>query len=385
MAAPIIENVQRGADLGGMLTSAGQSGLARLQQQLQFGQQFVEQQAQQQITREQHDRNLTMQLSQQRDMQQAQIDAAAQRQKSAADEALKRMTVQYGLEGQVKRDAFDNELSKMREQARLTAQNTEYTYTTKQRIEDAKFARAEQAIKTNQQFSRQERDEALRRLSVARAGIREPTEILGDPNKPKYPEGEEPGVRITADDGAIWSREMDGNWRLHQSAKDSIQYLQKQSQAELQLKQLEIQAKREQAITETRAKLLADDVRIVGPDGKAVYRRRTPEEVDEIVSSAFGIERQIQPAQQGEQPWWERATQNGLMVEESDLAFPEEVGGSIAFIRTVKARFGDQVPDELRKAYEQAALVVSAYAAQNTKSTGERTEYPPQSKFKPRS
>lgn len=308
--------------------------------------------------------------------------------------AIRIAAMKSGLAQDMQREEYLQSLMQAKEAGKQAAQQTEYTYTTKQRIEDAKFARAEQAIKTNPRFSQPERDEALRRLAVARAGIREPVEILGDPNKPKYPEGKEPGQ--------VWAGAQDGGWtqgyfttdpktgtaKLLVRPDQTPEYQQQKAQVELETKKLELQAKREEKIADLRSKLLSDETRIVGPDGKAIYRRRTPEEVDEIVSTSFGIERQVQPkqAEQGEQPWWQRVAQAGFSVEESDISLPEEVGGSVAFIRTMNARYGDfdNVPDKLKKAYMEAARVVRAYSAQR-KSAGERTEYPSQSKFKPRS
>lgn len=366
MAAPIVDSVQRGADIGGMLTSAGQRGLDRLQQQFQFGQEFSNQKRQQAIARDQRDRHLATQLNFEHQRHLMSINARANLQKQASQEALKRSVVQAGLTEKLAEQNFEREMLAAREAAKMQAQNVEYKYTTAQRIEDAKFARAEQMIQSSDSFTPEEKQIALQRLQIARAGIRQPTEILGDPNKAKFPEGKGIGETWT-ENGGVVRRDENGVPQILFRPDQMPEYLQQKQENELKIKQQEwenklaiekqkAQLEREKLLAEKRIELLTEE--IVTDSGT---RRRTPQEVSDIMEAAFGEEQK-----RNETPWWDDLKQKGYMVEEEDLQYPQSVGGSRAFLRTMERVHGsfENIPDELKPAVESAARVVAAYDRQ---------------------
>ena len=93
------------------------------------------------------------QLQQQRNMQLADIEAQAERQKEAADIAYKRTALAAGLQEKLQEQAFDQRLVQMEEAARVQAEQWEYRYTTQQRQDIAKFNNARQRIQGNDAFS----------------------------------------------------------------------------------------------------------------------------------------------------------------------------------------------------------------------------------------
>jgi 3-dehydroquinate dehydratase len=276
--------------------------------------------------------------------------------------AIRVAAMESGLEQDMKREEYLQSLAQAREEGRQKAQDVEYKYTTQQRIEDAKYARAEKVIRNSDRFTPEEKKIALERIGIMRAGIREPTEVLGDPNKPKYEPGKEPGK--------VWAAAADGGWsqgyystdpktglpKLMVRPDQTPEYLQQEAEFKRREKELEYQQKRDELIAEYRIDLFKEDITSYDSKGNETTRKRTPEEVDKIIESALGVK----PQQKQEQHWAERLRSNGFNVQPGDLELGEEVGGSVAFLRT----FGDaeNAPPQMRAAAIQAAEVVARAA-----------------------
>lgn len=311
----------------------------------------------------------------------AQIQGEYNRAHEANQTAVRMAAMKAGLAQDMQREEYMQSLMQAKEKGRQDASNTEYKYTTEQRIEDAKFARAERLISNSSDMNPEEKSEALRRIAVARAGIREPTEILGDPNKMKFPEGQNVGDFWSSDDGAVWTRDPDGKPRKSSGYRDSKEYLTAKATSDLGVKELEVKSKRQEFIDKTRLELLTKEVKGEDKDGNPTSRMRDPEEVEKILQSA-GLVPKPEPQQQQEQNWWEPLQAQGWQVTQEDVDLPQEVGGSQAYIRTLNAQYGgfESVPDELKQNYISAARVLRNYRGGNR---GLRQAGASQSKFKP--
>jgi hypothetical protein len=274
--------------------------------------------------------------------------------------ALEQAAIEAGVAKDLQREQFMQEFRLTREQARQKAKQTEFKYTTQQRIEDAKLARAENLVKGADDIPQEQKDEMLRRLAVARAGI-EPTAVLGDPNKPQFDEGKEPGKLWPGDPGGGWEKGYfstnpeTGEADLEVRPDQTPQYLEKKHEFELARVEKQNELKLKESMAEMRMKLLTESID-QGVDKPP--RHRTKEEVDEIVNQAYGIESQSQ--QQGGQDWTQGLRELGIEVRPEDMELGAEVGGSVAFLRQFETL--EDVPPQLRAAYEAAARVVAKAA-----------------------
>ncbi|MFA5186705.1 MAG: hypothetical protein WC551_09535 [Patescibacteria group bacterium] len=322
--------------------------------------QIIAQSGQANLNRQQQEAELSQRLRQQRALQLADIDARADLQRQAADEAMARTALQHGLDGQIKEEEFDRTIKQMQEQARVQAQQWEYQYTAQQRQEIARFNAARQTITGSDSFSPEEKEQALRMVDMEQANIK-PAMMPRDPSKPIYPDGRGVGESWIADDGSTLAREADGNVKLIQRYDQGPKAQQAKLQMENQKIQLQAQQKREEKLLDLRLKLATEDVEQLGADGKTTYRMRSSKEVDEIMRTVLGGGQQQQ--QQQEVAWWDRPENAALKATDSDKDLPPQVGYAQAYLRQMNARYGgiENVPPDFQQAYIGAASVLKQY------------------------
>lgn len=307
--------------------------------------------AERDLDRARADSALSQQLKQQRESQMRDIDARADLQRQAADDAWARTALQFGLDQQIREEEFDRTLRMKQEDAKLQAQQWEYQYTAQQRQEIAKYNNARQTIQNSPNWSAEEKAVALKQIDLAQANIK-PSMMPRDPSKPVYPEGQGVGQIWKGDDGSLVSREPDGTIKLIQRWDQGPEAVKLNAEAERQKAELEAQAKREEELFGLRVKLATEAIEETGADGLARKRYRTPGEVDAAMEAVTG-ERL---------PWWKRRENAGLQVADMDKDLPEQVGYAQAALRTMNAQYGRNIPSEQRTAYAQLVSVLHQYA-----------------------
>lgn len=332
--------------------------------------QIIAQAGQANLNRQQQDVQLANQLRQHREMQLLQIDAQSNLQKQAADQALKRTALQFGLDKQLKEDEFDNEMLKLQEQARLQAQMFEYRYSAQQRQEIAKFNTARQAVTSSEQFTPEEKQIALRLIDQQQANIK-PSMMPRDPSKPIYPDGQGPGQMWKEQDGSVVGRKPDGSLQLIQRWDQGPDAKKFESQAKLEEKKFELQARREEKLLDIRSKIASEQVDETGPDGKKKGSRyRTAQEIDQIMQGVMGGGQQnaAQPGQSAQpQEWWQQPASKNLQITDADKNLPPIVGQAQAFIRTINAKYGGYaaVPPQFQAAYRESTEILRQAQSQN--------------------
>ena len=316
-------------------------------------------------------------LRQQRDMQQADIEARANLQKQAADDAMARVAVQTGLDSQIREEEFNREVAKMQEGARLKANQWEYQFTSQQRQEIARFNNARQAIASSDRFSDEEKQAALKAIDLQQAAVK-PAMLPRDPSKPVYPEGRGIGEMWRDDNGAIVSRTKDGELKLLQRFDQGPEFNKQQFQAKQQeqeqlarVKQDEaaykLQIARESKMLDLRFKLATESVGETDAEGNVVDRMRTPEEIETILQRVMGGQQapqQGQPAQDQPRPWYEPAEERGMTVTEADKRLPPAVGSAQAWIRQAVKTYGspDKIPSHMQGGFREASAILRQYA-----------------------
>ena len=322
---------QGGVSAGQLIASAGQRNLDRQQRDAQFSQR----------------------LKQQRDMQMVQIDAQADLQRQAADDAMARTAMRAGLDEHIREQEFDRSLMKMKEQARLQASQWEYQYTAKQRQEIAKFNNARQAIQNNRSWSSEEKAQALKLIDLQQANIK-PAMMPRDPSKPVFPDGQGVGEMWKDERGATVTRTTDGEVKLLVRPDQTPEYLAQKQKAE-----------RENELFKLKAKLASESIG-TGDGGNAIYR--TAEEINSIIANITGEAPPIgqQQEQQGPEAWWSSIKKMGVEVRDSDKKLPSQVGGAQAFFRDYIRRYGSRqnVPSEKREAFDECVKILAAYHRQ---------------------
>ncbi|MFZ5832707.1 MAG: hypothetical protein ACOY3P_21680 [Planctomycetota bacterium] len=319
--------------------------------------QIIAQGGQRNLDRQQHDAHFAQQLYQQRDLAMLHIDAQADLQRQAADDAMKRTALQFGLQQQLQEQEYDTAIRRMQEQARLDANQFEYRYSAQQRQEIARFNNARQTILGSDQFTPQEKQIALRLIDQQQANI-QPSAMPRDPGKPVFPEGQGIGQAWVDKNGSLIGRKADGSLQLLQRWDQGPEAAQAKAQEAEKVKALELQAKREEKLLELRLKLATEDVAQRDAKGGVAYRQRTPKEIDAIMQSVAGGET-ADPAQE---QWWHRAEKSGLKVTAGDRQLPDQVGYARALVRTINER--GAIPKEQELAYREAVDILTQYQTQ---------------------
>lgn len=311
------------------------------------------------------DAQLAAQLRQQRDLQITEINARADLQKQAASQAMARTALQHGLDGQLREEEFARTMTRMQEQAKLQAQQWEYQYTAQQRQEIARFNNARQTIQSSRHFSPEEKSVALAQIDLQQSNIK-PSMMPRDPSKPLYPEGQGVGEAWVDQNGSVVGRKPDGSLQLIQRFDQGPEAHQLKMQAAREDKALELAAKREEKLLELRLKLATESIDQTGADGKVTgSRTRTPQEIDAIMESVTGERSNEQPGEKQPAPWWSRPENKGMQVTEGDKQLPPQVGYAQAYVRQMNAKYGgfSGIPQDVRRAYLEAAKVLQQYAA----------------------
>jgi hypothetical protein len=369
--------------LSGLLSGTGRGAERELESRRAAGRLAVQLDAQQTMQ--------TQRLGAQRDMQMEQIEARAEMQKQAADTAYKRTALAAGLQGKLKEQQLDNELTKLQETARLEAEQFEYEFTTKQRQEIAKFNEARQRIGRDPNFSEDERAAATRAIDLQQAGIH-PSLMPRDPNKPTFAEGREPGAawkdpEITP--GATFQTKIGSN------GQPEVGLLVRPDQTP-EYKEMEIQAEREKAMVLRRQKWEDErrryeieldklEVPIVeeakeggwlgigaeegGPTG--LKRLLTESEKQERIRRHFGappptpgegqgpsdieLEEELQRRVDTQEPWW-----MGTKATDAEKQLPPMPGRASMYIReAIKEYKGiKNMPPEVQAAFRQASQIL---------------------------
>lgn len=298
-------------------------------------------------------------LNAQAKLQQASIEARAELQKSAAQQAMEHTALRAGLGEELQRQKFNQQLQMLDAEAKARASQVEFQYTTEQRRQFARLNQARQDIMQSPRFTQQQKREALRILELQQAGI-QPSMMPRDPNKPQFPEGKDIGQTWLDEQGSILSREPDGTIKLIQRWDQGPEAAKVKAEQSQQEKALEIQARREEKLLDIRRELLTEPIKQKDALGNEKITYRDVEEVDRLMEKIMP-----QPPQQDRPPeqWWDRAEQQGLKVEPKDKTLPEHVGYAQSLVRTLASQYGsyDAIPDEQKPSYLQAADLLRQY------------------------
>lgn len=357
--------------LAGALAGRGVAAERELESRRQAGRLAVQLDAQQ--TRQ------TQELSARRGMQMAQIEAQADRDKEAADTAYARTALAAGLEGKIQEQQFDNQMESLQEGARVKANQFEYQFTTKQRQEIAKFNDARQMINSNSAFSLEEREAALRAIDLQQAGIT-PSMVPADPDKPQFTKGREPGKTWRDEAGNWMVSPPDGSEpKLILRNNQTQEHFDRMHQQTMELKVMELRAKREADIAKMRMDLAKEEVGVRGPGGEITGEtklRYDRSQIDDIMERALGSQESAPAGEQdaAAKPKWEDKPREligwsrgiGAQRTKAEADLPEFVGLAQAFMRRVrsKVKSGGKISPDMSEAIQEAQAILSQYAAE---------------------
>jgi len=301
-------------------------------------------------------------------MQKQRIDAAAKQQKLAADQAMAKTAVASGLGQEIKEQEYELEVKKLREQAKIEAEQWEHKFTAQQRQEIQKWNNALANVEASSDYTEEEKASFRKRHAIAIAGI-QPSQVPADPNKPKFEDGRGPGQVYEGADKGLYTTVI-GSSRLPE-AKLIVRPDQRQEYG-IELKKMDVEQKRmerEQAQQDAREKFRLSqydkEVDVFDKLGKKTGTRLLEQrEIDERMRSAFpeppvagGPGPEGYPA--GEDvPWWTYAEREGMNPTENDKALPPNVGFSQMYIRNNPNRPNEGDPgrklwDKARSALEE--------------------------------
>ena len=270
--------------------------------------QIIAQAGQNELNRQQEDKNLANQLANQRAMQLQEIQAHADLQRQAADDAFARTAQAHGLDQQIKQDEFDKTLKLKQKQAENDANQWEYKYTAQQRQEIAKYNTARQTINSSNLWSPAEKDAALQMIDLQQVGIK-PAMMPRDPSKPVYEEGKGPGDLWVDATGATVTLDKDGRTpkliqRYDQGPDAQAQKLKaaqdqkiRDAQAKHEEKIQDAQAKREEKLLDMRLKLATENVVSYDAKGNPTRQQRSSDEINKIMQSVLSGGQQERAAQ----------------------------------------------------------------------------------------
>jgi len=305
------------------------------------------QRAERDLDRRREDQARLDQLAQQRNLQQADIQARAQMQSQAADFALDRMAVQAGLSRELQEQRYEQEITRIREQARAAASQWESRFTAQQRREIARLEQGKQQIMSSDSFSDDEKMRAVQGIEMQMAGI-QPSLVPKDPNKIQFPEGRSPMEPwVDESTGSLMGYDRSGNPRVLVSPEKMPEYLEAQKQQERQDAERErqhaIEADRRRTLTEF-AKLRVDTFDKMGE--KTGQRFLNRHEVDQLMEMVYGAD---EPGGN----WWDAVEESGIPVLDIDKTLPPEVGFAQAYLRQFPGGY-HSVPDNKKAAYLEA-------------------------------
>jgi hypothetical protein len=181
-------------------------------------------------------------------------------------------------------DASSGQLAAIKAKAEYDAANFEKRYTSKQKADLAKLNNAEQMVDSSLFFSEAEKIASKRGIQLQRLGIK-PVDM---PRLSQNPPGMGIGDIWPQDGLGMVTRNPDGKIGVLQSWDKSAEQQAKKEAAALDKAHLQSN----NLLFKHRLDLAKEDVEELGADGKVTYRKRTPEEIEEIIQRASGQRQQ---------------------------------------------------------------------------------------------
>lgn len=309
------------------------------------------------------------QIQAQRVAQERDIEARAELQKAAAQDAEERLVLNAGLQQDYQEQQFKDELSRVREAAKLRAKQFEYEYTVDQKRQLAEYNRARQTVMSSRDLDEREKEAALRAIDLQQAEI-EPSAIPRDPSKPIFPDGQGIGESWISESGAAVTRDAQGELKLLQREDQSAAYQRDKLEADFRSKVLEIRTELATGYTEFRDKT-----------GQLKSRPRSKEEVDQLAETILAPFRQTEqqqapqpeptarPPGEGDFPMtpqlahWAQGL--GVKPTESERGLPEAVAYAQAMLRKASEmdRRGEDV-QHMWPVIQEAAAILRRYREQ---------------------
>ena len=341
--------------------------------------------------REQRDRQLTQQLRQQREMQMEQIGAQADRQKQAADDAMARTAMQYGLDGQIREDEFEREMASKQEDARIKASQIEWVFSAKDRQEFARYNTADRLIDSSPLLSQEEKQIAHREVALQRMGITGGA-VPADPNKEIFPPGKGPkDIWLDENTGSYMGYDRNGNQVERIPFEDTPDGRKEKHEQTLELKQLEIQMKRDDARRAYAIKL--EEMRVPtltkpekgfftdepgGEEVPGVERFLKESEKQALLEKHFPsggvtaesqgptdeqLEQELQQRADRQTPWWEAPERQGREILEKEKQAPPAIGQAMMLVREAENKYGTagQIPSEILGKIAEADRLIERY------------------------
>lgn len=371
--------VRHDAGGGALARLAALSGLT--------GQQNIE------ADRQQRDRLQANQLAAQRDRQQEQIQAAAQRQSQAADDAAAKTALTFGLEKQVKEDAFNRELETIQAEAKARAEQWEYQYSAKARQDIARGNDALQRIAQMKAAGEIDATTAARMTHEVNLGMSGITSSRVPVSPDKLPDGMQPGASSFDEHGNFRIRNKDGEDRIEQPWYETLEGKQKIHDWDMekeQLKQVSAIAKERRA---AKQKLMTETIEPVLQEGKEVDwgidikrkvgspRFRNATEANEILDQIYGPEQQGVPAtgqpagaQQEAAPLTTgtfdqifEEQKKSLKYTKAEHGLPDRVAKAQAFLRRAdEMNYSERGSLQMKRAILEALSIMDQYLKQGT-------------------
>jgi len=283
------------------------------------------------------------------------IKGRAEAQVQAADDAMKRTAVASGLQREMKEQEYDMEVEKIREAAKIEAEQFETRYTAQSRQKIQQGNNALQAIAEDEGLDDEGKAAMSTKVRLWMQGI-QPSQIPADSNKIKYIEGREPGRVWPGEEGGWFSTEPDGSVKLLVRPDQTTKYMQEKAKIETEAAE---RAERKAAVDarlSQRAKVATTMIDVPGGiEGESTKRFMDLGEIDAIMDK-------IHPESVVQGPWWENAERQGMTIMQSDKDLPPQVGFCQAYLR----QFPDplSVPKDKKAAYNEAHRIYSAYVQQ---------------------
>ncbi len=166
-------------------------------------------------------------LSARRAEQMREIDARADRDRQAADDAMKKTALAAGLQGEMQEQEYDREIKKMQEQAKVDAGKLDYKFSAEQKRDIAKNNRAKATVRklvADGDWTPEEGKVALDKIGQLDAGLT-PGAYPADERKQPPPQEQ----TWTAPNGDFMGVDSRGNPRILTPWKNSKEGLEHQA------------------------------------------------------------------------------------------------------------------------------------------------------------
>lgn len=292
---------------------------------------------------------------------------------------------------QAREQAYELEVQKMHEQARVQASQFEYKFSAQQRQKIAGINNARQFIASSPDFSEEEKQQANYLLNLQQMGI-SPDAMPRDPNKPVYPEGQDIG-QIWEQFGGIIGRAADGKpfiiFRPDQMPAAMEEKVRMEREKVEEARQVKWEEERRKKYMEWSMEdipeiepsvpggFLGIGAKEAGPTGQV--RKRTPEEVEVLLQRFFPrpqqpggatqeeMEQELQRRADIAMPWWRIPERQGIEVTDADKQLPPDVGRARAYMRYFRDTYDsiDKIPAEIKPQAIGFAEILRSYKTQS--------------------